>query len=150
MSVPKAIRREIVHALAMGPCSFSDLVKRVAERLVDDVGFGGCLKEAATFRPPEGPTVTGLYELREEAQEEVNPFFYHYTRKRGTLLRNKIKKKTGKKEWEIVLERKGSGVKDGPFKDLSNVWEQEVIVQVVFFAIWNMLVVTDPASTLTL
>ena len=27
-------------------------------------------------------------------------------------------------------------------------WEQEVIVQVVFFAIWNVLVVTDAASTL--
>ena len=39
-------------------------------------------------------------------------------------------------------------MKDGPFKDLSNVWEQEEIVQVVFFAIWNVLVVTDPASTL--
>ena len=59
----------------------------------------------------------------------------------------RIKKKTGKKEWEIVLERKGFGVKDGPFKDLSNVWEQEEIVQVVFFAIWNVLVVTDAAST---
>lgn len=153
MSVPKAIRREIVHALAMGPCSFSDLVKRVAERLVDDVAFEGCLKEVATFRPPEGPTETGLYELREEAYEDVNPFFYHYTRNRreevDTVLRNRIKKKTGKKEWEIVLEPKGFGVEDGPFKDLSNVWEQEVMVQVVFFAVWNVLVVTDAASALS-
>ena len=150
MSVPKAIRREIVHALAMGPCSFSDLVKRVAERLVDDVAFEGCLKEVATFRPPEGPTETGLYELREEAYEEVNPFFYHYTRNRreevDTVLRNRIKKKTGKKEWEIVLEPKGFGVDNGPFKDLSNIWEQEVMIQVVFFAIWNVLVITDAAS----
>ena len=79
----------------MGPCSFSDLVNKVAERLVDDVAFEGCLKEAATFRPPEGPTETGRYELREEAYEEVNPFFYDYTRNRraeGTLLRNRIKK----------------------------------------------------------
>ena len=153
MSVPKAIRREIVHALAMGPCSFSDLVKRVAERLVDDVAFEGCLKEVATFRPPEGPTETGLYELREDAYEEVNPFFYHYTRNRreevDTVLRNRIKKKTGKKEWEIVLEPKGFGVKDGPFKDLSNIWEQEVMIQVVFFAIWNVLVITDDTSSLS-
>ena len=111
ISVPKAIGREIVHALAMGPCSFSDLVKRVAERLVDDVAFEGCLKEVVTFRPPEVPTETGLYELREEGYEEVNPFFYHYTRNRregvDMVLRNRIKKKTGKKEWEIVLEPKG-------------------------------------------
>ena len=97
----------------MGPCS---LVKKVAERLVDDVAFDGGLKEAATFRPPQGPTETGLYELREEAYEEVNPFFYDYTRNRraeGTLLRNRIKK-TRKKEWEIVLEPKGFALKDGP------------------------------------
>ena len=70
--------------------------------------------------------------------------------KRGTLLRNGIKKKTGKKEWEAVLELKGFRVEDDPFKDLSNVWEQEEIVQVVFFAIWNVLVVMDAASTFTL
>jgi E3 ubiquitin-protein ligase UBR1 len=154
MSVPKTIRREIVHALAMGPCSFSDLVKRVAERLVDDVASEGCLKEAGTFRPPEGPTETGLYELREEAYggwARFSTIIPGTEGKRRTLLRNRIKKKTGKKQWEIVLERKGFGVKGGPFNDLtylSNVWEQEVIVQVVFFAIWNVLVVTDAASTL--
>ena len=122
MSVPKAIRREIVHALAMGPCS---LVKKVAERLVDDVAFDGCLKEAATFRPPQGPTETGLYELREEAYEEVNPIIPGTEGKRGTLLRNRIKKKIGKKEWKVVFEPKGFRVKDDPFKDLSNVWGQE-------------------------
>ena len=53
----------------MGPCSFSDLVNRVAERLVDDVAFDGCLKEAATFRPPEGPTETGLEDQEEEREE---------------------------------------------------------------------------------
>jgi E3 ubiquitin-protein ligase UBR1 len=75
MPLPVAIRREIVHALAMGPCSFTDLVKRVAERMVDDVCFERVLREVATFKPPESTTDIGLYELKDEEFDEVNPFF---------------------------------------------------------------------------
>ncbi|KAF8957057.1 hypothetical protein BDZ97DRAFT_1954955 [Flammula alnicola] len=144
MPMHLAIRREIVHALAMGPCSFSDLVKRVAERLVDDPSFEGMLREVANFRPPEGPTETGLYELKDEAYDEVNPFFYHYTRNRReeveTVLRKRIEKRTGKKDWEVVLPPKPFGVTDGPYKGVSDVWEREVMLQIMFYAVWNVLV----------
>ncbi len=147
MPMHLAIRREIVHALAMGPCSFSDLVKRVAERLVDDSSFEGMLREVANFRPPEGPTETGLYELKEEAFDEVNPFFYHYTRNRReeveTVLRKRMEKRTGKKEWEVVFPPKPFGVTEGPYKAISEVWEREVIIQIVFYAAWNVLFLTD-------
>ncbi|KDR68822.1 hypothetical protein GALMADRAFT_1032198 [Galerina marginata CBS 339.88] len=151
MPMHLAIRREIVHALAMGPCSFSDLVKRVAERLVDDPSFEGMLREVANFRPPEGPTETGLYELKDEAYDEVNPFFYHYTRNRReeveTVLRKRIEKRTGKKDWEVVLTPKPFGVTEGPYKGVSDVWEREVMMQIMFYAVWNVLVVTDSAAT---
>ena len=52
MSLPVAIRREIIHALAVGPCPYTDLVKRVAERMVDDVCFDHVLREVADFRAP--------------------------------------------------------------------------------------------------
>jgi len=150
MPMDLAIRREIVHALAMGPCSFSDLVKRVAERLVDDPSFEGMLREVANFRPPEGPTETGLYELKDEAFDEVNPFFYHYTRNRReeveTILRKRIEKKTGKKEWEVVLPPKPFGVTEGPYKAVSKIWEGEAIIQIVFYALWNVLALTDAPS----
>ena len=73
MPLRVAVRREIVHALAMGPCSFTDLVKRVAERMVDDVCFEPVLKEVANFKPPDSTTDTGVYELKDEAFDEVNP-----------------------------------------------------------------------------
>jgi len=151
MPMHLAIRREIVHALAMGPCSFSDLVKRVAERLVDDSSFEGMLREVANFRPPEGPTETGLYELKDEAYDEVNPFFYHYTRNRReeveNVLRKRMEKRTGKKEWEVVLTPKPFGVTEGPYKGVSDVWEREIMMQILFYAIWNVLVVTDTGSS---
>lgn len=151
MPMPLAIRREIVHALAMGPCSFSDLVKRVAERLVDDPSFESMLRQVANFRPPDGPTETGHYELKDEAYDEVNPFFYHYTRNRReeveNVLRKRVEKQTGVREWEVVFEPKPFGVTDGPYQAVSAAWEREIIVQVMFFAVWNVMVVTDAGSS---
>ncbi|KAF9042270.1 hypothetical protein BJ165DRAFT_1546637 [Panaeolus papilionaceus] len=151
MPMPLAIRREIIHALAMGPCSFTDLVKRVAERLVDDPSFEGMLREVANFRPPEGPTETGLYELKDEAYDEVNPFFYHYTRNRReeveTVLRKRLEKKTGKKEWEIVFPPKPFGVTEGPYRTIGDVWELDIVLQIMFYAIWNVLAITDSTAS---
>jgi len=151
MPIPLAIRREIVHALAVGPCSFSDLVKRVAERLADDPSFEGMLREVANFRPPEGATETGLYELKDEAFDEVNPFFYHYTRNRReeveTIFRKRVAKKTGKKEWEVVIPPKPFGVSEGPYKAVSDVWEADIIIQIIYYAVCNVLALTDATSS---
>lgn len=49
MPLKKAVRREIVHALAIGPCTYMDLVKRVVERMVDDICFDHVLREVTNF-----------------------------------------------------------------------------------------------------
>lgn len=148
MSTPEAVRREIVHALAMGPCTFSDLVKRVAERLVDDVCFESMLKEVANFRAPETPTDSGLYELKDEGYEEVNPFFYHYTRNKReeveNSLRSRITKRTG--EEDPVILPKPFGVTTGPFAILPSTFESEALLQVMFYCVYNILVLTDSSG----
>ncbi|TFK38761.1 hypothetical protein BDQ12DRAFT_99504 [Crucibulum laeve] len=149
MSTPQAVRREIIHALAMGPCTFSDLVKRVAERLVDDVCFESMLREVANFRAPESPTDFGLYELKDEAYEEVNPFFYHYTRNKReeveNVLRSRLKKKTGVADPVIVP--KAFGVLTGPFAILPSTFESEALLQVMFYSIYNVLVLTESSGS---
>ncbi|KAJ6605368.1 hypothetical protein DFH09DRAFT_203423 [Mycena vulgaris] len=148
MSVEKAVRREIVHALAVGACSFTDLVKRVAERLVDDVCFERVLGEVATFRAPEGTADLGTYELKDAAFDEVNPFFYHYTRNKReeveTILLNRLRRKTGEKE--PVLVPKPIGISKGPFVVIASSFESEALLQVLFYALYNILVLTDAAG----
>ncbi|KAF8992917.1 hypothetical protein BDQ17DRAFT_1432049 [Cyathus striatus] len=148
MSTPQSVRREIIHALAMGPCTFSDLVKRVAERLVDDVSFERMLKEVANFRAPESATDSGTYELKDEAYEEVNPFFYHYTRNKReeveNVLRSRLKKKTDVQDPVIVP--KPFDVTHGPFADLPMIFESEVLLQVMFYSIYNVLVLTETSG----
>jgi E3 ubiquitin-protein ligase UBR1 len=145
MSLRDAIRREIVHALAVGPCTFTDLVKRVAERMVDDVSFEHVLKEVAHFRAPESNIDCGTYELRSECYSEVDPFFYHYTRNKReeleTILCNRLKKETG--EQDPVIVPTPIGITEGPFVRLSAVFETEVMLQIMFFAVDNVLVMTQ-------
>ncbi|RDB27292.1 E3 ubiquitin-protein ligase ubr1 [Hypsizygus marmoreus] len=149
MPIASAVRREIVHALAMGPCTYTDLVKRVAERLVEDICFEKTLKEVANFRAPESATESGLYELRDEAFEEVNPFFYHYTRNKReeveNILRARLKKKTGIADPVIVP--RPFNVIAGPFSTIPSTFETEALLQVMFYALYNILVITDSAGS---
>lgn len=151
MPIPAAVRREIVHALAMGPCGFTELTKRVAERFGENAAFEQILGEVAVFRPPEGSNDLGQYELREEVLfEEVNPFFFHYTRNRReeveNTLREKLKKKLqreGKPDREWVYVPKKFGVADGVYKDIPKVFESEVLLQIMFYTVFNVLVLTE-------
>ncbi|KAF9235714.1 hypothetical protein BU15DRAFT_51032 [Melanogaster broomeanus] len=149
MPLPVAVRREIIHALAAGPCSYTDLVKRVAERMTDDICFEHVLKEVANFRAPETMSDTGTYELKDELYGEVNPFYYHYARNRReeveVVLKAWIKKKTGVADPVIVP--KPIGIETGPFSILPSLLESEALLQVMFYAIYNILVLTEAAGT---
>ncbi|KAG5643045.1 hypothetical protein DXG03_001623 [Asterophora parasitica] len=149
MPINDTIRREIIHALAMGPCSYTDLVKRVAERLVEDVSFEKVLDEVAHFKSPETATESGVYELKDENYEDVNPFFYHYTRNKReeveTILRNRLKKKTGVAD--PVLVPKPFSVASGPFARIPAAFESEALLQVMFYSIYNILTITDTEAS---
>ncbi|KIY73143.1 hypothetical protein CYLTODRAFT_387655 [Cylindrobasidium torrendii FP15055 ss-10] len=142
------IRREIIHALALGGCSYTDLVKRVAERLVEDVHFESVLSDVAAFRAPEGVTDTGVYELKDEVFDEVNPFFFHYSRNKReeveTILMNRLRKKTGLQDPVIVP--RPFPVTRGPFSIIPSTFESEALLQVMFYSIFNVLAGTEEAT----
>jgi E3 ubiquitin-protein ligase UBR1 len=144
MPIKDAVRREIVHALAVGPCTFTDLVKRVAERLVEDPCFERVLREVANFRAPEATTDSGMYELKPDAYDEINPFFYHYTRNKReeveTVLHNHWKKRGVQ---DPVIVPRPLGITSGPFATLAVAFDSEVLLQILFYATLNILVLTE-------
>ncbi|KAH9982124.1 hypothetical protein BGW80DRAFT_1247094 [Lactifluus volemus] len=144
MPIKDAVRREIVHALAVGPCTFTDLVKRVAERLVEDACFERVLREVANFRAPEATADSGMYELKPEAYDEINPFFYHYTRNKReeveTVLRNHWRKRGVQ---DPVIIPRPLGITHGPFATLTAAFESEVLLQMLFYTVFNILVLTE-------
>lgn len=149
MPLPLVIRREIVHALAVGPCTFTDLTKRVAERLTDDVYFERVLKEVANFKAPDSTSDYGVYELKDEAYEEINPFFYHYTRNKREevelVLSGRLQKRTGVDDPVIIP--KALDIPTGPFSTLPSVFESEVLLQIMYYGISNVLSITDAMGT---
>jgi len=149
MSTERQVRREIVHALALGPCSYTDLVKRVAERLVEDVCFESVLRSIALFKPPESTTDSGTYELKDDMFDEVNPFFYHYTRNKreeieGILL-NRLKKR-GVTD-PVIVPRPTSIPSGGPFSDIvSSCFDSKVLLQILFYPLHHILAIAEQSQ----
>ncbi|KAF8584966.1 hypothetical protein K439DRAFT_1633097 [Ramaria rubella] len=145
LPLPVSIRRELIHALAVGPCCFTDLCKRVAERMIEDYCFEHVLLEVAHFKLPETTTDTGLYELKDECLDEVNPYFYHYTRNKReeveAVLKARLKKRTGVADPIIVP--KPLDIPFGPFVNLTMVFQSSVLHQIIFFLIYNVLNQTE-------
>lgn len=145
LPLPVAVRRELIHALAVGPCTFTDLCKRVAERMSEDVCFEHVLMEVAHFKLPETTSDSGMYELKDECFDEVNPYFYHYTRNKReeveVILKARAKKHTGVAEPIVVP--KPLEIPFGPFVTLTLVFQSQVLHQIIFYAIYNVLNQTE-------
>ncbi|KAI7065689.1 hypothetical protein KC352_g43118, partial [Hortaea werneckii] len=118
----KTMQRDIAHALCFKPLSFSDLAARVTEKVGESDEFQRVLEDMTTYRPPEGLSDTGVFELKPEFLEMVDPFYAHYTRNHREeaegILRKHLAQKTGKKPEDVVVEPKLPELKRGMFSDL--------------------------------
>lgn len=146
LSLEAICRREIIHALAPGPVSFTDLCKRVPERLIEEASFEHVLQKVSVFKKAEGVSDSGSYELKEAFLSEVDPFFYHYTRARREEVENVLKAKMVKAgNKDPVMLPKPYKIESGPFKTLQDVLKSGVLLQIVFYTISNF--VDGPAMT---
>ncbi|KAG1248656.1 hypothetical protein G6F68_013703 [Rhizopus microsporus] len=121
MSMIEKIRREIIHNLCLGISAYSDLTKRIPERITEHPEFDSILLDVAKFRKPEGVNDHGLYELKEEFFKEVDTYFWHYSRNNREEAENVLKlrwKKANpdKKEDDFFVLPHTTKINDGPFK----------------------------------
>lgn len=80
LSTAEALRRELIHYLALAPTTYSDLLAHISARFSDDPSIDRVLSQIARFKPPSGSNDQGMYSLRDELFGEVNPDFLHYSR----------------------------------------------------------------------
>ncbi|KAG9098043.1 hypothetical protein FRC06_006890, partial [Ceratobasidium sp. 370] len=137
------VRREIVHGLALGACTYTELTKRVAERLADESAFDAALREVAQF-----DAQAGRYELKPECYDEVNPFFFHYTRNRREEVDVILRKRLNPKDPSAaIVEPKPMKIERGPYAGLSDLWGRETLLRIIFFALWGIVGLTERAQT---
>lgn len=131
------LRRELIHNLCLGPCPYSDLMRRVSETFADDPALDKILAEVATFKSPVGISDQGTYTLRSECFVEVDPYFPKYSRNQreeaDKVVREHLKKNSedGK---EAVIVPKPLNITVGPFVSLSQAFNSDVLHQIIFFS----------------
>ncbi|KAJ2908984.1 E3 ubiquitin-protein ligase ubr1, partial [Coemansia aciculifera] len=122
-------RREIVHG-CLSPISYSELSKKIPERLAEHTEFDNLLQQMADFRGPVSVMDFGLYELKDEYLDEVDPYFIHYSRNQREeveeLLKERLKKRMRKAggdadEVPAYIPAKLEHIKFGPFQRIGMV-----------------------------
>jgi E3 ubiquitin-protein ligase UBR1 len=139
-----AARKDIIHALCFKPLSFSDLNNKLNEKVQDYPDLHRVLTEMTMFRPPEGLTDSGTFELKDEYLEALDPYNTNYSKNQRDEAENIYKEwmsqKTGKPPEEIVLEPKLRSITTGAYCGLSALIKSPIFVQIIFYALRYALV----------
>lgn len=143
MSILDKIRREIIHNLCLGSSSYSELTKRIPERISEHPEFDRILSEVARFKSPDGVNDHGLYELKDEYFADVDTYFWHFSRNNReeaeTILKARWKKANpSSKEEDFFILPKHAKIAPGPFQYLGNFLQSTVFVQMLAYAMWNV------------
>ncbi|KAI9701807.1 MAG: hypothetical protein M1836_001151 [Candelina mexicana] len=130
-----AIKRDIAHVLCFKPVSFSDICARLADKFQDLEEFQEILEEMTDFRPPEGLSDSGTFELKAEFIDDIDPYIAHYTKNQREEAENayrvRMAKRTGKPASDIVYEPKLRPIQSGIFLELVAFTRTPLFAQVI-------------------
>ncbi|KAJ0326719.1 hypothetical protein COL5a_006599 [Colletotrichum fioriniae] len=139
-----AIRRDLTHILCFKPLSFNEISNKLPEKWQEQEDFHRVLDEMASFKPPEGVSDVGTFELRPEFVEHIDPYIAHYNKNQREeselAYRKKMAIKTGKPVEEIVYEPKLRSIPSGLFKDLAAFTSTGMFAQVIYYSLLYPLV----------
>ncbi|KAI6785959.1 E3 ubiquitin-protein ligase-like protein [Emericellopsis cladophorae] len=134
-----AMRRDLIHTLCFKPLSFNEICNKVPEKYHESEDFQDLLHEIATYKPPESISDVGMFELRPEFIEEIDPYIAHYNKNQREeselAFRKKMAKHTGKTSDEIVYEPKPTPISSGLFKDLAGFTGTGTFAQIIYYCL---------------
>lgn len=134
-----AMRRDITHVLCFKPLSFNEICNKLPEKYQESEDFQPILDEMATYKPPDGITDVGTFELRPEFIEEIDPYIAHYNKNQREesemAYRKKMALKTGKTTEEIVYEPRPRPISSGLFEKLSTFTSTGVFAQIIYYSL---------------
>lgn len=129
------VRKEIAHSLCFKPLSFTDLVARLTERVQDHEKLEEVLERMTKFRAPEGMHDTGLYELKEEYLNELDPYNSHFSKNQRdeaeNIYKNWMGKRLKKDPEDVVLEPKLHPITSEAYRGLANIVHTPMFAEVM-------------------
>lgn len=133
------LKREIVHILCFKPIQFSELGNRLPERLQEHDKFQDVLSEMTIYRPPDGLSDSGTFELRDEFQDEVDPYIMQFSKNQREETESnycaRISKKTGQPQSEVVFEPKLRQIETGVFSDIAAFTRTPIFAQIIYYSL---------------
>jgi E3 ubiquitin-protein ligase UBR1 len=146
-----AMRRDITHVLCFKPLSFSEICSKLPDKFQDQEECQDILDEMTTFKPPEGLSDVGTFELKEQFLEDIDPYIAHYNKNQREESENAYKawmaKKTGRAAQDIVFESKLRPIESGAFSDLSAFTRTGIFAQIVYYALLYPLKAEELTTT---
>lgn len=143
-NMERQVRREIIHFLALNQGTYSELTRHISERLKEHSSFDRVLASLSSFRAPDGTHDLGIFELKDEFYEEVQPYFFHYSRnqreKAEQVLSERHKKKYGTSAVESFVAVPARVLQSGQgmvVDELRNVFRSPVLHQIIFYGLYN-------------
>ncbi|WFD30723.1 RING-type E3 ubiquitin transferase [Malassezia sp. CBS 17886] len=142
-SMEQLVRRELVHYLALGAGTYSEVTKQIPERYTDHVCFDRELARVARFRSPDGTADLGMYELRNEFLADVQPFFHHYSRNQRERAEELLAEERARRARDgapplpLAPPRQLDVLRGTPFCRIADTFVCASFVRIVFFALAN-------------
>ena len=131
--------REIVHTLCFKPLPYSDLTDRITHSSTSTPEFNEILFSVARFKPPEGFSDSGVFALKEDCYDEIDPYYYYYSKNQREEAENAWRRneatRTGKPFDDVVFEPHMKPIKTGLFTNLSAFTQTPLFGQVI----WGIL-----------
>lgn len=104
------IKNEIIHTLCFGPMNYSKLCSHIPDHITTEKIFDIILEDMTVFSCPTGSKDIGIYRLKEEYFDQINPYYFNYTTNAKDdaikFVKEQIQKKTHKVASEIVISPK--------------------------------------------
>ncbi|KAI9600578.1 hypothetical protein H4Q26_000365 [Puccinia striiformis f. sp. tritici PST-130] len=118
------LKREIIQILCLGPMSYSDTIKRIPDRYIQDSSFDKALVKLADFKPPVGSNDVGIYSIKPEFWKKLIHIIVDMV---------EINKTTGLPD--PVLVPKCLNINSGPFACIGHTYHSEVLLQIIFYSL---------------
>ncbi|KAK5949073.1 E3 ubiquitin-protein ligase ubr1 [Knufia fluminis] len=137
------LRKDIAHTLCFKPLSYSDLTNRLTERAQDHEQLQEVLESMTSFRAPEGLSDSGLFELKPEYLQELDPYNSHFSKNQRdeaeNIYKNWMAKKSNKKPEDIVLEPKLNPIKCQAYANLCAVIHTPLFSTMLYFMLSHVV-----------
>ncbi|SZF02973.1 unnamed protein product [Blumeria hordei] len=134
-----AMRRDIIHILCFKPLSFSDICNKLPDKFQDQEECQNILDQLTNYKPPEGLSDVGTFELKEQYLEEIDPYIAYYHKNQREESENAYKAWVAKKQGlpisEIVFESKLAPIQSGVFSDLASFTKTGIFAQIIYYSL---------------